>query len=213
MQRLVLLPNRPRVIARLNADGSRDTNFAGGPYPLQGIRAVAVQPDQNILLGGKALDETPRRAVLRLRPDGTIDTTFVPQLEGDDGIPVEVNTLLLQPDGTILVGSGRFESAAAPLHRLNPDESQDKNFQMPTFWPLPPINPRPTVQGIARQPDGMIVIAGWFLGVNNIDRAGLARLNPYGSVDTGFARLGSFSRTTLISPRSMTWSSSRTVNY
>lgn len=40
---------------------------------------------------------------------------------------------------------------------------------------------------IAWQPDGKIVIAGGFTLVNGVERQQLARLNPDGSTDLGFA--------------------------
>ena len=43
-----------------------------------GIRAVAIQPDQKILVGGlfTNIDGTARLRIARINPDGTLDTTF-----------------------------------------------------------------------------------------------------------------------------------------
>lgn len=48
-----------------------------------------------------------------------------------------------------------------------------------------------TVNAIAVQPDGKIIVGGKFTSVNGVDRRNLARLNPDGSVDLGWeTRIG-----------------------
>ncbi len=61
-------------IARLNADGSLDTDFAPTNVPPD-IRALAVQPDGKVVLGiGYPAASTP--SLMRLNADGTTDTNF-----------------------------------------------------------------------------------------------------------------------------------------
>ena len=94
-------------IARLNADGSLDATFnpgTDGP-----VRAIVVQPDLKILvggnyttLGGGGTGTTPRNFLGRLNPDGSLDAAFHP------GANARVWALVLQPDGQILVG-GSFD--------------------------------------------------------------------------------------------------------
>src|SRR3974390_3828038 len=61
-------------IARLNADGSLDTEFAPTNTPAD-IRTIAVQPDGKVVLGvGYPTGSTP--SLMRLNADGSTDTNF-----------------------------------------------------------------------------------------------------------------------------------------
>src|SRR5262245_57045369 len=87
--------------------------------------------------------------MLRLHPDGTLDTTF--RAEGFGGVA----PLAVQSDGKVLI-TGEF----AMLARLNPDGQLDKTFSP---WPNSIVNPHapwetPGLGGIALQPDGKMVI-------------------------------------------------------
>src|SRR5438067_10693784 len=69
------------------------------------VVAVVVQPDGKILIGGGFSTLSPnggaavtRNRIARLNPDGTLDTAFNANANGD------VNAIALQADGKILVG-------------------------------------------------------------------------------------------------------------
>ncbi|MEO5803620.1 MAG: protein kinase [Verrucomicrobiota bacterium] len=97
---------RPRNrIARLDMDGSLDATFNPGGGPDSGIRSVAIQPDQKILLGGvfKYFNDTPLNHVARLNPNGSIDMSFDPGTGFNDVVRV----VEMQKDGKILV-AGHF---------------------------------------------------------------------------------------------------------
>ncbi len=87
-------------IARLNPDGSLDTSF-NPTRNIHSIRAIALQPDGKILIGGRFTyyNNTPIYRVVRLNPDGSLDTTF----HSGNGANNEIYTILLQPDGKILI--------------------------------------------------------------------------------------------------------------
>jgi uncharacterized delta-60 repeat protein len=109
-----------------------DPEFGSGNPPNGPVRAIAVQPDGKILLGGSfsTLGGHLSRGVARLNSDGTVDTSF--QLRS--GIHAGVRKLLLQPDGKILVGGAFefFDGTRNPyLVRLNPDGSLDNSFSFP----------------------------------------------------------------------------------
>ena len=103
------------LIARLNADGSRDNSFGNAgvvttPFgTLQDFaRAVAIQPDGSIVAAGQASATTATDfGLVRLRSDGTFDSSF----GGGGSLIVDffgssdaARTLALQPDGKIVVG-------------------------------------------------------------------------------------------------------------
>ncbi len=100
----------------------------------------------------------------------------------------DVRVIFAQPDGKVLVG-GRFTTVgAAPRHdliRLNTngtvDESFDAGSATGTFgW----------VFSLAAQPDGKILVAGYFNSFNDVSRRSLVRLNPDGSLDGSFGISG-----------------------
>ena len=92
---------------------------------------MVVQPDGKILVGGtftglgSGTGTTPRSYLGRLNPDGTVDPGFNPGANG------EVNALVVQPDGKIVVG-GNFNMLGGAVRqfigRLNADGSVDDRF-------------------------------------------------------------------------------------
>jgi uncharacterized delta-60 repeat protein len=123
-----------RYIARLNSDGSLDTTFhvgANGP-----IRAIAVQPDGKILLGGQFttlgggyLGTTPRNYLGRVNADGTLDESFNP------GATSWVHSIAVQADRMIVVagtftglGGGNGSTPRGYIGRLHRDGSVDTSF-------------------------------------------------------------------------------------
>ncbi|HEV2319606.1 MAG TPA: protein kinase [Verrucomicrobiae bacterium] len=93
-------------IARLNADGSVDSNFHAPDGLGNDLQSMTVQPDGKILVGGTATVNGATRPVLvRLNANGTLDKSF--QLTSATG-----NTIWhisLQPGDKIVV-AGRFNS-------------------------------------------------------------------------------------------------------
>jgi hypothetical protein len=71
------------------------------------IRAVAVQSDGKILIGGNftTVQDVPRNYLARLNTDGTLDTAFDPNPNSN------VFAIALQADGKILVG-GNFDQGS-----------------------------------------------------------------------------------------------------
>src|ERR1043166_9650851 len=98
-------------IARLNGDGTVDVNFdpnANGP-----IRVVVLQPDGKILISGDFTTLQPGSAgtaivrihVARLNANGSVDTTFDPNITGS--LQPQVFAIALQSNGSVVVG-GNF---------------------------------------------------------------------------------------------------------
>ena len=171
-------------LARLNADGTVDTGFnpgSGGNLP---VRAIRVQEDGRILIGGQftLFNGVPRSCVARLNPDGSLDAEFNPG-KGAGGT-FFVNVIAFQADGQILVG-GDFSSfdgvPCGSIVRLNPDGSLDGTFD--SGKGTTPDNP---IISLAVQADGKIVIAGSFYNYQGVSRVNIARLQSDGSLDTSF---------------------------
>ncbi len=167
-------------IARLNADGAVHDGFDPGYGPDGLVRALAVQSDGGIVLGGdfSTISGVSRAGIARLATTGAIDTTFDP----GSGAPGGVHAVAVQSDGKILL-AGAFTSAAGAtrpwIARLNPDGSADASFN-------PGLGPNGIVRSLAVLSDGRIIIGGDFTSFSGIARHGVARLNADGSLDAAF---------------------------
>jgi len=172
-------------IARLNADGTLDTNFVGTvgsaiPAIVNSVRSIVLQTDGRILIGGQFpnVDGGGHPQLSQLNADGTLDPTFNPP--SPNGL---VNSMTLQPDKKIIIG-GAFSTIGGSggvvrfhVARLNPDGSVDPDFDP---------NADAEVYSTALQADGKIIVGGPFATVGGIARNGIARLNTDGTPDTNF---------------------------
>ena len=142
---------------------------------------IQLQPDDKILVGGGFTNYNGEinNNLIRLNPNGSIDTTF----DIGTGFNSRVNTILLQPDGKILVGgwftSFNEETNNNYLIRLNSDGSKDTTFDIGTGFDN-------RVFALNLQPDGKILVGGQFTTFNGETNNRLIRLNADGSKDTTF---------------------------
>ena len=100
-------------IARINSNGSLDTSFSVGDEPNGVVYSVAVQDGTNVLVGGDfgTIDSHDCVRIARLKPDGTVDTSFASST-GADG---RVNVITIEPNGSLLIGGsfGNYDN----IHR------------------------------------------------------------------------------------------------
>jgi uncharacterized delta-60 repeat protein len=133
------LNSAPRTnLARLNLDGTVDTNFnrviLGGDAT---VYAVALQADGKILLGGQftSVNGNPRTNLARLNTDGSLDSTFQNGMGGANIPPsigpAYVTSVLPLEHGLILVG-GYFTAvngaARTNIAQLDSTGSLDATF-------------------------------------------------------------------------------------
>ncbi len=165
-------------IARVNSTGALDSTFAPSAYPNLPVRAVAVQSDDKVIMGGEFtfMGATLRRYIARLNNTGGLDTGFAASM--DDA----VRALAIMADGGVLVG-GEFATANnwgySYLARLNTNGTTDTGFNVVA-------RPDGFVRAIAVQPDQQILIGGDFTSIAGQAQGRVARLNPNGSVDASF---------------------------
>ena len=167
-------------IARLNDDGTLDTNFTAGlngiPFS-PALQELALQTDGRILLAGSIsyVNSTVRERIGRLNPDGSLDTGFNP------GASAEIFAATTLPDGKLLF-AGSFTNLAGQfcsrIGRLNGDGSLDTNFTSTADG---------TIYAIALQPDGKVVVGGSFTTLGGQSRTNLGRFDTNGAVDLMFA--------------------------
>jgi uncharacterized delta-60 repeat protein len=165
-------------IARLNANGSVDSSFNPGTSVDDEFSSIALQPDGRVLIGSYF-------GIGRLNADGSVDSSFNPGVIGgsvDPDYPNMVSSVVVQSDGKVLFG-GDFSTVdgrnCRGIARLNADGGLDGS-----------LNPGASIDGrvgaLVVQPDGKVLIGGYFTAVNGTNRDGIARLNANGSLDSGF---------------------------
>ncbi len=145
-------------VARLLTNGAPDTSFTGDhqdsgkftisvgtPSQDNWGTAIAMQPDGKMVMAGncKLSRNSVDACIVRLLPDGKLDTTFVGPwgtARGAFTIPVSnsedaINTVLVQPDGKIVLAGlcqGVFEGTKACGARLLPNGALDSSFVGPS---------------------------------------------------------------------------------
>jgi len=165
-------------LARLNSDGSVDTNFNAGITGSGAISVfcIAITPQDQIIIGGNfsSVNGYSRSGVARLNSDGSVDTTFNPGLGASAGYGwLGVESVVVQNDGKVVIG-GNFTSLNGTnrvnVARLNTNGSLDLTFNAG-------MSAAATVTCVASQPDGKTVVGGVAGTFNGILMNGIARLN------------------------------------
>ena len=179
-------------IARINADGMLDAGF--DPNVSGEIHTLAVQADGGILLGGAfsslrpngAAMATLRGSIARVNADGSLDVGFDPNANS------HVESIVVQADGRILLG-GYFttlqpngavsKTTRNRIARVNADGTLDASFNP---------NANSFVYNITTQPDGKILLGGYFTTLqpngagSATTRNRIARVNADGTLDASF---------------------------
>jgi uncharacterized delta-60 repeat protein len=172
-------------IVRLNTNGTADatfvcTNLIGG-Y----VFALLPQPDGSVLCGANPSSSlgSPHYTLFRLKADGQFDNTF------DAGLDLSsVFCLVRQTNGQILVGGLLNRTGASnsvPLLRLNANLQWDATYHPDAFggsadWP------ETFSFTLLLQPDGKLVVCGYFFEVGGYWRRHIVRLTAEGRVDGCF---------------------------
>lgn len=187
------------VITSILPDGTKDPAFGtdatvkldfGSGY--ERAMDVAVQPDGKIVAFGRYQGFGADKSflvVVRLNANGTLDNSF--NLTGkilidNGGEFYDAKTLLLQPDGKIVVGAsglGASGSGFFSLFRFNPDGTPDDTFgtdgkaRMDDFY---------SHADFAMTPDGSVIVPGYVKSVGN----SIIKFTAAGVRDSSFADAG-----------------------
>jgi uncharacterized delta-60 repeat protein len=200
-------PDSDFAVLRYKADGRIDTSFGVSGVatgPRGDARAVAIQPDGQILVAGSGPDpQRPDRAtifVARFASDGSPDPGF-----GSNGVArmligqsAGASALALQPDGRIVTAGYSLHDTTPPylamaLTRYLPNGTLDQAFGTDGVVTAPIAAGFRGASSMALRPDGRIVVAG-----NTDNDFALARFEPDGSLDTTFGEFGA--TTTQVGP-------------
>jgi uncharacterized delta-60 repeat protein len=179
-------------IVRLNSDGTRDTVFTTntGTGPANIVETIAIQSDGKIVIGGvfSTFNGVTVNRIVRLNSDGTRDTTFTTNT--GTGFNNAIISIAIQSDGKLVIGGGPTTFNGVTVNRivrLNSDGTRDTTFTTNTGTAFDS-----TVQTIAIQSDGKIVIGGVFSTFNGATVNCIVRLNSDGTRDTGIAISSAF---------------------
>lgn len=166
-------------IVRLNSNGTLDTTFNIGSGANMTIHAATLQTDGKIIIVGEFIqfNETSKNKIARLNADGTIDTSFTTTVVNDT-----IYSCIIQSDGKIVV-AGKFTSFSTipskRIVRLDVNGTVDATF-----------NTSNAADGIIKtmclQPDGKILIGGYFTTYNGTPAKNIARLNADNTLDATF---------------------------
>lgn len=194
-------------LARYDPTGALDETFGVNGLAIMdywahdAANAIAIQPDGKIVAAGRINDDVHNEfVVVRFHSNGSLDTSF----NGDGFVMVDfgdtfdnqwANTILIQPDGKVLVGGGISVNDTIPwpgtvkffwaLARLSPSGYLDQTFGVsgPTFQlgtvytPMNGTGPQ-EMRCSALLADGRILCGGWV----ETD-FGLARYHANGTLD------------------------------
>ncbi len=157
--------------------GRVDDRFQPGLGADASVRALAVQPDGKILVGGDftTLDGVILPRLGRLHADGFLDQSFNPG-RGFDGSVLAVVTIA---DGRILVGGTFTNVDAAPqpfLARLEPDGTRSAGFSIEVNGPVHAI-------AVGQE----VFVGGDFTAFGGISMSGVGKLAPDGGLDPTFS--------------------------
>lgn len=188
--------NPQQAIAQVLTPGMADTAFnmgrsqallnnpnnpAPGEGPNRSVRALAIQSNGKVLIGGEftQFNGMPRSRIVRLDVNGVIDTSFNTQ---GTGFSSDVTRIAVQPDDKLVVAGlfGSYNGIARPrLARLHQNGQLDTSFNVGTG-----VNS--SIEAVVLLADGKILIGGSFTAYNGVARNRIARLHANGSLDTTF---------------------------
>lgn len=159
-------------IARLLENGAVDGSFSSGAGPNGPVRAIALQPDGSMVIGGSftQIDGVDRGRIARLTPAGALDTLFQSSVAGANS---DVLGLALQFDGKIIaVGEfTRFNDVTRNrITRLNQNGKTDNSINFGE-------GADKAVATAVIQDDRRIVLGGRFTRFDGQPRAYLARVH------------------------------------
>src|SRR5207302_155960 len=167
-------------ICRLNANGNVDQTFGLGNGINNAVLALALQTDGRIIVSGQfsQVDLTQRFNLARLNSDGSVDLSFDPG-NGPNG---DVNAIVIQPDGRILIGGtfiGYNGFARGGVARVLGNGALDPSFDSG-------VGTGGNIFALALQHNGEIVLGGRFVQYSGTNRTFIARVFGDGSLDFAF---------------------------
>lgn len=169
------------VVARFNSNGTTDTGFGSGGLVTtlvgggEHFGGVALQGNGKIVVSGSESTGFDPFALylLRYNADGTPDMGFgtggveavpSPGKSGDGGIDAHGSGVAVQADGKIVAGGQFYDTTAQQWNlaalRVNSNGTVDSGYGS-GGWATVQFASNDTVEAIALQPDGRLLLAGY----------------------------------------------------
>ena len=198
--------NHQFAVARYTVNGSLDNTFNGNglqAFPMgyaDIFGAVALQPDGKIVMAGSTYTDVNYDsaffAIARLNNDGSPDNTFgtngkqLNQLQSSASfaysVAIQKDTQIVAAGRVIINGQNNFA-----LIRYTKNGSLDTTFSNDGMQSSVVGSDAYTGQGVAIEPDGKIVLAGYRESLSGgTSSFAMARYNIDGSLDSGFGNSG-----------------------
>jgi uncharacterized delta-60 repeat protein len=197
------------LVHRYNSDGSLDTSFDGDGKVITDLgnvdemaKTVAIQPNGKIVVAGYTNFPTSTKydfVVARYNSNGALDTTFDSdgtwKLDLGLGSTDIVTSVVIQPDGKILVGGYGTPTSATGrdfvVIRLTGTGTLDTTFDTDGITSVP-VSGTNLLNAIALHSDGKIIAVG---SMGFASGFMLAQLTSSGALDTTFNGNGVVSTT------------------
>ncbi len=173
-------------IVLMNAQGRPSTQWSTDYRSAKAVSFLLLSPDgRTVVVDGVAALSLEQAGANVRYLSNSLPTDFWP------------NCGVFQTDGKLLLGNsgaapGDYNTNATlsrPLVRLNADLRPDASFSRPLTIGVGPLEggrDQLRIDAVTVQPDGKILIAGFFTRVNGEPRPLLARLQPDGELDGEF---------------------------
>jgi len=166
-----------KFLVKLLPAGNVDMSF-NSPAVLNGGQ-VEVLPDGKVLYSAN-IDISGLNKLFRLNADGSPDGTYVQ----DPAVLTLLNTWGIDSLQRTTVYAST--TSGNRIVRLNSNGGLDNSF-------VPILETYGTVNALARQPDGKVLVAGVYTSMNGVVRTNFSRVNSDGSLDTTFDAGSGFS--------------------
>ena len=176
-------------ITVVNADGTKDMSFdmGGGTGADNTIYTIAKQVNGKIIITGdfNHYNGVLKNNIARLNEDGLLDTSY----DGGMGVNGRIALSAMTPDGKLII-AGNFSSyngtPVNQLARINADGTLDTTFKTGNGFKYIYNLSADTFTTIDVQPDGKILLGGYFNAYRGNESKYLARINTDGTFDTTF---------------------------
>jgi hypothetical protein len=161
-------------VAKVSSEGILDRTYNPGTGPDNIVLSVALDSESRALVSGGFLtfDGVSTPGIARILADGTLDSSFLPQVSPAVGVDIAlVSELLVQENGKIFIGGlfGGIDGITRnSLARLNDDGTVDETFD-------PGVGSDDGVNTLTFDHDGNLLVGGYFELFNGEQRLRLAR--------------------------------------
>jgi uncharacterized delta-60 repeat protein len=180
------------TVTKLNTDGTLNTEFNDNFVNLSLSYNFEDSADIEVLSNGKILvsysDYYSDAFLLKINANGTEDETWTTNLVFDDNFDSfhedANNNIFCAGEGSAGDGANIYYN----LVKLNSDGTVDDTF----IYPEKLLSDTNLITSIETQPDGKVLIGGWFYSYGDQYRRYIQRLNSDGSLDETFSSPYSF---------------------